>query len=67
MIVVQQDVWRAECIAAIGWDEDTEVQVYPLNCADYVAYEWDTHDETAQAYKAILDAWTRELNKPERG
>jgi len=61
MILVQQDVWRADCIAAIGWNEDKEVQVYPLNCADYVKYEWDNHDETARAYKTILEAWKHEL------
>lgn len=61
MILVQQDVWRADCIAAIGWDEDKVVQVYPLNCADCVEYEWDTHDETARAYKTILEAWKHEL------
>jgi hypothetical protein len=61
MILVKQDVWRADCIAAIGWDEDTVVQVFPLNCADHVEYVWDTRGETALAYKAILEAWKREL------
>lgn len=61
MILVQQDVWRADCIAAIGWDEDKFVQVYPLNCTDFVEYGWDTHDETARAYRAILEAWKHEL------
>ena len=61
MIVIGQDVWRAECIAAIGWDEEMEVQIYPLNCADYVGYEWDTTEEATRAYRAILEAWMREL------
>lgn len=61
MIVIQQDVWLADCIAAIGWDEDKVVQVYPLNCADGVEYEWDTHGETSRAYKAILTAWKSEM------
>jgi hypothetical protein len=26
MIVIQQDVWRAVCIAGIGYDEDREVR-----------------------------------------
>ena len=40
---------------------DKVVQVYPLNCADCVEYEWGTHDETARAYKTILETWKREL------
>jgi allophanate hydrolase subunit 2 len=61
MILVQEDVWRADCIAAIGWDEDKVVQVYPLNSVDFVEYEWNTHYETARAYRSILEAWKREL------
>jgi len=26
-----------------------------------VKYEWDNHDETARAYKTILEAWKHEL------
>ena len=61
MIIVQQDVWRADCIAAIGWDEENEVQIYPVNCSDYVGYEWDKTEETAIAYKRILADWTSEI------
>lgn len=61
MIVVQKDVWRAECIAAIGWDVDRVVQVFPTNCADFVEFEYETRDEAVRAYNAILEAWKREL------
>jgi hypothetical protein len=61
MIVINQDMWRADCIAAIGWDEDRTIQVFPLNCSDYVSYSFDTHEEAEAAYKAILTEWKRDL------
>lgn len=61
MIRVQDDVWRADCIAAIGWDGDMVVQIIPVNCASSVDYEWDSYEEAATAYKKILEAWTHEL------
>ncbi len=61
MIVIQGDVWRADCIAAIGWDEEACVQVHPLHCTDCVEYVYETLDETTRAYKAILQAWQHEL------
>lgn len=61
MIRIQQDVWRSECIAAIGWDEDCEVQVFPVNCAEYTVYLWDTHEEAAAARLLILNDWKRDL------
>jgi hypothetical protein len=61
MIVIQQDVWRADCIAGIGWDEEATVQVYPLHCAEAVEYYWNTEAEAARAYKAILEAWQKAL------
>ena len=61
MILIQKDVWRAECIAALGTDEALCVQVYPLNCSDPVEYEWDNAAQAAQAYREILQAWRSAL------
>jgi hypothetical protein len=61
MIVIQDDVWRAECIAGMGWDSDCTVQVYPIDCADYVTYEYPNRNTAIKQYKIILDAWQQEI------
>jgi len=65
MILIQQDLWRADCIAAIGWDEEKEIQVFPVNCSNYVSYEYDTHEGAAAEYKTVLTEWKFELGKME--
>jgi len=62
VIVIQTDVWRAECIAAIGINEESgELQVFPLNSADYVGYDYDDSDTARIAHKAAIKAWVSEL------
>ncbi len=61
MIVIQQDVWRADCIAAIGLHE-LSVTVLPANCSVAVEYPFGTEEETNEAYETILKAWKREFD-----
>ena len=62
MIVIQNDVWRAECIAAMGRDPSRNtVTVLPINTAKTIDYYWETEPEAANAYINILTAWKREL------
>lgn len=64
MIVIQQDVWRASCIAGMVYDEDEEeLQLFLVGREDYVCYSWDTEEETLREYKQIVEAWTRELER----
>lgn len=58
MVVIGEGVWREECIAAIDIDrEDCEVQVFPVNCSDYVPYTFDSPEETLEAYRKAVTAW----------
>ncbi len=54
---MHRDAWRAECIAAVGWDEDREVQIYPLNSTEYVPYEYDSREEAEKAYDRLVREW----------
>lgn len=59
MIVIGEGVWREECIAAIDIDGDYfEVQVFPVNCHDYVPYTFDSQEEALGAYKKAVTEWT---------
>lgn len=49
------------CIAALGWDEEGVVQVFPVNCSSYVEYEFDSKEEAAKAYQDALTQWKREI------
>jgi hypothetical protein len=63
MIVIQDGVWRAECIAALDWVEtDFCVQVFPLNSADCVDYQYDTKEQAAKAYHQALRKWIEEMD-----
>lgn len=58
MIVIGEGVWREECIAAIDIErDDCEVQVFPVNCADYVPYSFESPEETLAAYKKAVTSW----------
>ena len=60
MIVIQQSVWRADCIAAISIDGD-EIQVLPTHCPEYVEYTYKTPQQAQTQYKAALAQWTLEI------
>ena len=61
MITIQKDVWRADQIAAMGWDEDCELQVYPLHCTDYVSYGYNSSSECMAAYRTTCARWIQEI------
>lgn len=66
MIVISEGVWRAECIAAIDIDKDeNEIQIFPLNCSEYVPYEFEDENEAVETYKRIVTQWKGELEKNE--
>jgi len=64
MIIIQDGVWKSECIAAIDM-EDCYVHIFPLNCANAVPYAFDTKDETVKAYKQAVQQWKFELGLTE--
>ena len=67
MIIIQEDVWRAECIAGLGIDDENNViQLYPLNTIDCLEYEYESLEETVAEYKKIVTSWERELGQSAR-
>jgi hypothetical protein len=59
MIIIGEGVWREDCIAAIDINRDEqEVQVFPVNCSEYVPYSFDSVDEAIDAYRKAVTAWT---------
>lgn len=63
MINVMDDVWRANCIAAIGNDDDKILQVYPVGTIDCVEYVYETEAEMKTECLRILKQWKAELEK----
>jgi hypothetical protein len=64
MITIKKDVWRAECIASIGLDEtNLWIKVFPVNCDDYIGYQYETIEEAEVIYKNILLAWQFEIKE----
>jgi hypothetical protein len=66
MIAIQDDVWRAECIAGFGLAEDAEnenweIQLFPINTVDSVDYTYDNYDVMIKEYKKVIAAWKREI------
>jgi hypothetical protein len=61
MIKIQDDVWRANQIAAFGWDGECELQVYPLHCTEHVSYDYDTTAECMTAYRTTCARWIQEI------
>ena len=62
MVVIGEGVWRAECIAGIDIDRtDNEVQIFPVNRAEHVSYNFDTVNDTVEAYKKAVTQWKTEI------
>lgn len=62
MIIIQEDMWRVECIAGFGINQDdNEIQLYPINSAEYVPYEYDNIDDLTKEYQRILSEWSRAM------
>lgn len=62
MIVIQDDVWRAECIAGFGLANDALcIQLFPLNTSESLDYCYDNDAERKAAYKKIIKQWQLEI------
>jgi hypothetical protein len=67
MIIIQTSVWRADCIAAIRYDEGTEISILPIishgGCDQWSDYDFDNEEIALSAYKDIVYKWTDELKE----
>ena len=66
MIVIQNSVWRADCIACIHMDEEDEgeeLHVLPvgLGYEDTIDYEYESRKELIADFKKIVAQWEAEL------
>lgn len=64
MIVILGDVWRADCIACIGIDDEDDgdqLHVLPVGCEDTVDYEYESREELVSDFKVIVQKWEAEL------
>jgi hypothetical protein len=64
MIVIQDDVWRAECVAGFGLAEDGDqliIQLFPLNTTDSLDYVYDNDAVRKAEYKKVIKQWQREI------
>jgi hypothetical protein len=62
MIVIKNDLWRIDCIAAIGYKEKN-IQILPLGCYKYLTYSWDTEELAANQYRFIAEIWANKINQ----
>lgn len=67
MIVIKEDVWRADCVAAIGTDEHLQLQIFPVGGGEraMATYTFETRALLVKAYKAAVKQWRSELGCPE--
>lgn len=67
MIVIQTSVWRADCIAAINYDEGNEISILPVHSQgginSWIVYEFENEGIALSAYKDIVYKWTDELKE----
>ena len=62
MVVIKHDVWRADCIAAIGVN-GKELQVIPLSCDEHVSYWYDTPQHASRPLQDAVTQWKREIGQ----
>lgn len=65
MIVIQTSLWRADCIAAIRYDADTEISILPVHSQGGINswIDFDNEGIALSAYKDIVSKWIDELKE----
>ena len=66
MIVIQDDLWRADCIAGVRICSDvngdmTTIAIVLIGDSDELEYEHDTEQEAADAYKKLCADFVADL------
>lgn len=61
MIQIQDDMWRADCIASVGHDFD-ELWIYPTGCSSRVSYTYRHSEEARAEHRRIVRLWAEDLH-----
>ena len=60
MIYLQGDVWRPDCIAAMGLHKKM-IQVLPTGCEHYKTYYYNDAEEASHVYEILLVSWMKAI------
>ena len=61
MVHVMEDVFRADCIAGFGVEDDYRLQLFLVGVPEPETYTYDTVEEMEQAREAAIKEWEQEL------
>lgn len=61
VILIECDVWRAECVAGITYDNDKEFMLYLCAGGEPVVYNYETREEAVAVYTATVNRWRKDL------
>ena len=61
MIVIQEDIWRADYIVGFGWDGPNTFQIWLSISSEPFEYEFNTPSEALAAYKTSIEKWKLEI------
>jgi hypothetical protein len=61
MIIIQNDLWRSDCIAGVRIMEDSdEIELWQVS-GECVTYSYDSETEAATSYKELCAQWVKDL------
>jgi hypothetical protein len=62
MITIQEDVWRADCIAMIGLADDRfTVNIQPTFGTALFQYTYGTEAEAVSDFKRVVTDWKQQI------
>ena len=61
MLLIQDDLWRSECVAGITYNSEITIQIFLAGADTELEYVYDTKEEAEQAYKVIAKKWTDDI------
>ena len=66
MIVVQEGVWRSDCIACIDTDLECQIQIYRVNIEEPLCYDYENRELMLAEYMKAVATWKKELEEKNR-
>lgn len=60
MIYLQGEVWRPDCIAAMGLHKKV-IQVLPTGCREPKMYYYNDAEEATRVFKILLVSWMKAI------